>query len=381
MVASFISHLSARASTSRSNDASGWAGDAAAGRASALPCLNRNNSNEGTNAAKFADFPRLPSNVRKGEFVLKTEVKELARIYGIERLGFFTLTFADHVIDRKEASRRFNSLLTGVLKKRYPTGIKVMERQKSGRIHFHCVVALDRDIRTGFDFPAAARGHYGSANAALRSEWAFWRETCKKYGFGRHELMPVKSNALGLAKYVGKYLGKHFQVRNLDDKGARLVGYWGYKASSLTRSASCRFSWAKGGAFKWRSNLQMIDRIAQAVCPIYSTRGADGLARLRYYWGKKWAWEFMKADFVNKPALAVLSIERMEEARAKYETGRKWVHPVSVKDEAAPPLKAHMLPFFLRPKSSPAGAGLFSAAQSESGLAIERSSVQALHKG
>ncbi len=45
------------------------------------------------------------------------------------------------------------------------------------------------------DFAAFNRQDYRSAHAALREEWAFWRVTCPKYRFARHEQMPVKSNA------------------------------------------------------------------------------------------------------------------------------------------------------------------------------------------
>ncbi|MDE4694551.1 hypothetical protein, partial [Klebsiella pneumoniae] len=38
------------------------------------------------------------------------------------------------------------------LASRYRAYIRVMEPMKSGRIHYHLLVALDSDIRTGFDF-------------------------------------------------------------------------------------------------------------------------------------------------------------------------------------------------------------------------------------
>jgi len=65
------------------------------------------------------------------------------------------------------------------------------------------------DIRSGADFQAFKRRDYRSANSALRVEWAFWRQTCPKYRFGRHKLMPFKSTAEGIARYVGKYISKY----------------------------------------------------------------------------------------------------------------------------------------------------------------------------
>ncbi|MGB7747589.1 MAG: hypothetical protein WBN75_09910 [Verrucomicrobiia bacterium] len=117
------------------------------------------------------------------------------------------------------------SRMTGVLKQRYPEYIIVMERMDSGRIHYHLLVVLAQDIRTGFDFAAVKRGNYRSASAYLRREWKFWRETAPKYGFGRTELLPIRKTAEGVAKYVGKYVAKHIGQRLPEDKGARLVRY------------------------------------------------------------------------------------------------------------------------------------------------------------
>ncbi len=87
----------------------------------------------------------------------------------------------------REAARRFNSLNTHVIRARYRRAIGVWERQASGRLHLHLVVVLDADIRSGFDFAAIAERDYRSANRSLRAEWAFWRVTAPKYGFGRTE--------------------------------------------------------------------------------------------------------------------------------------------------------------------------------------------------
>jgi len=75
---------------------------------------------------------------------------------------------------------------------------------------------------TGCDFTAIATRDYRSASAALKSEWEFWRETAPRYGFGRTELMPIKSTAEGISKYVGKYIAKHIDARIEKDKGAIL---------------------------------------------------------------------------------------------------------------------------------------------------------------
>jgi hypothetical protein len=151
----------------------------------------------------------------------------LAKRFGLERLGFLTLTFADNVQVLQEANRRFHSLDTHVIRRRYERAIAVPERQKSGRVHFHLVVVAGADIRSGADFEAFKRKDYRSANPALRSEWAFWRGTAPRFRFGRTELLPVKSTPEGMARYVGKYISKHVRARTAGDKGARLVRYLG----------------------------------------------------------------------------------------------------------------------------------------------------------
>ena len=244
-----------------------------------LPCLSSNNSNE--------DPPDrvnlLTGGHKRSAFVLAYEIMALAREFGIERLGFFTLTFADLVLDLKEANRRFNSLNTGVLKGRYSRAVVVPERQKSGRVHFHLLVVLGADIRSGADFEAFGRGDYRSANLALRSEWAFWRKTAPLYGFGRHELLPVKSNEEGIARYVGKYISKNVRERVLTDKGARLVRYLGYGPGD--RRASARLAWNTENSWLWRHKL----------AAFAERMGLKDFSELQQAFGARWAWHLQGA--------------------------------------------------------------------------------------
>ena len=48
--------------------------------------------------------------------------------YGLDRIGFLTLTFALHILSYKQAQKYLHSLMTGVLKNRYVEYIIVMER-------------------------------------------------------------------------------------------------------------------------------------------------------------------------------------------------------------------------------------------------------------
>lgn len=216
-----------------------------------LPCLSSNNSTEGRAVG-------LSQQHRKSASALAWNVQALVERHGIERVGFLTLTFADHVLCPKEAQRRFNSLATHVLRSRYVDHIRVSERQKSGRLHYHLLVVMPAgiDIRTGADFESFSLGDYRSAPKALRSEWSFWRATAKRFRFGRTELLPVRSTAEGIARYVGKYISKGVANRTEMDHGVRLVEY-----TRGARIATTKFAWATPGAAAWRRKVALFARI------------------------------------------------------------------------------------------------------------------------
>lgn len=264
----------------------------ALGARSALPCLNSNISIEPSGQA--SKLPQLSTQHRKTAFVLKESVFLLAKTHGIHRIGFLTLTFADHVTCPKEAQKRLNSLISNVIKPRYKEYVGVMERQKSGRIHYHLLVVLNTDIRTGFDFEEAKLGIYQSASAALRKEWAFWRSTARKYRFGRTELLPVKSSTEAIAKYVGKYIAKHVESRQPEDKGARLVRY-----SRGARAGTTRFQFKSEGSHLWRRKVAMFATIVQERNPGETVETLEDISRVM---GPKWAYN--NREFIlSLPAL------------------------------------------------------------------------------
>jgi hypothetical protein len=190
------------------------------------------------------------SKKKKSLFALQTNIDALCNKYGINKIGFLTLTFADDVQSHKEATRRFNSLATNILKNKYSAWIRISERQKSGRWHFHLIVVCKNDIRRGLRFDELKNRNYRSANAALRGHWEFWRGTAKKYNFGRTELLPVKTNSQQLAAYLAKYLSKN--ERKSEDKRARLVSY----SSRVLRVCTQNFSWYESGK-KWRKACEL----------------------------------------------------------------------------------------------------------------------------
>lgn len=206
-----------------------------------LPCLNKNNSIES-----------LPSNVKKQVFALTLNTEYFIDTYGLNSVGFLTLTFKEPIDKPKEANRRFNSFSSNFLRKHTLSWIKVQERHLSGRIHFHLLIAVESDIRTGFDFDSVRKRNYSSVSPELKRLWKLFRENCPKYGFGRHQLEPIRSTAEGMAKYLSKYLTKDMGKRYPNDKGARLVSY-----GKCSRIASSRFSWVSEGARLFRMKLAL----------------------------------------------------------------------------------------------------------------------------
>ncbi len=256
-----------------------------------LPCLSSNNGNEGHREPdEVRDFESLPdevvapeirekinllqSNHKKTAALLAWTIFALAVKHGIERMGMLTLTFADHVTEPKEATRRLKSLIAGVLNPRYLAWVRVFERQESGRIHFHLIVVLKDDIKTGVDFMAFKAKDYRSAPPALRSEWAFWRKTATLYRFGRTELLPIRSSAEAISRYVGKYISKHIGCREERDKGVRLAGF-----SKGARVGTTRFAWATPGSWVWRRKLKIL---AESL-------GVKEIAGMTARFGPRWA--------------------------------------------------------------------------------------------
>jgi len=209
----------------------------------------------------------MPGTKAKQASALAYNIKWMADTFGIERVGFLTLTVGDtingkfiKVSERAEASRRFNSIMNRI-RERYQCGVIVTERHKDGGIHFHLVVVLSFDARTGFDFDRVKRRDYRSVSKELRDEWLWWRENQAKYGFGRHELTPIKSNGEAIGRYVGKYLGKSCEARTDDDYGGRCVRYFGRWSKSGTKCGppmSSRHGTLTKRACAWRECAKQV---------------------------------------------------------------------------------------------------------------------------
>ena len=239
-----------------------------------LPCLSdhngdKNGGKNGKSARKQAtSTPK--SKVYKTKKSLTANCNYFAKLYGIERLGLFTATFKENLTDGKEASRRWKNLNDTYRRdKKWKLLARVAETQARGAIHYHCLVLLEEDIRTDFDFEAheqCMNHKYGtdeykklnkrrtaSASRYLRHLWAYGRKKAHSHGFGRCSLEPIRyPNNLG--NYLGKYLCKEFETSEKGGKRMeariRKISYGRHR-----KPHSSNFSWLNGNGGLWRKRL------------------------------------------------------------------------------------------------------------------------------
>jgi len=211
----------------------------------------------------------------KVAFRVRGAVAELVS-QGADRVGFLTLTFAQEVAPR-EAARRLHHLSRRVLPRIGDQWLWVRERTRAGRLHYHLLIRTHWDIRSGFDFGQVKRGCYVSACPELRGVWRFLRRVLPRYGFGRHELIPVRDKS-AVGRYVGKYITKSERVES--DKGQRLCGM----TRSLSQAApSTRMAWARGRSWVFRRVVGYLESVFRGRCGV-----GEALPGL---WGPRWAWK------------------------------------------------------------------------------------------
>lgn len=261
------------------------------GEAKSLPCLYSRIALENTEKECNNYVPSTPEIAftptrKRTAYILAESVENISKVYGIERLGFLTLTFKDHVIEAREAQKRLGSLIRNIIKPRYHDYISVFERQKSARIHYHLLVPMSQDIRTGVDFDAIKNRNYKSAGRHLRGEWKFWRDTAHKYRFGRTELLPVISGAEAIKYYVGKYISKSLEgsgESGYPDKNVKLVRY-----SKGIKIGNTNFTFISDNATRWRKAVALFSRLVEAH---YGTV-VDSMDVLSHFMGKRWAHKY-----------------------------------------------------------------------------------------
>jgi len=265
----------------------------------AFPCLNRFNS--GMDGGKLEENrykyckkkgKKKKNNNKKNKggeryiltpgeaktaYALGLNVHSFCGKYGLEKCGFFTLTFKENLQDFKEAQRRFNNLAGDYIRVEYGPYICIMQLQKRGAVHYHLLVSCKNDIRTGFDFEAVDDDDYSSASRYLKRLWYLNGEASESHGFGRTELLPIKSTSKGVGKYLGRYLSKGERTQQI--KGARTVRY-----SKGFRVANSQFAWVSTGAYKWRREVK---KFAE-----YNNVTYEQMSKV---YGSRWAYYLMKA--------------------------------------------------------------------------------------
>ena len=202
-------------------------------------------------------------------------IEWMVKKHGLNNVGLLTLTFGvpgsgrgsqatrelrELAKDLEFVQKRWHSLNTNIIRKRYFDWICIPEPHKDGVWHLHVVVALKIDIRTGtdvetltnYDLPYWMRRGKHLRNEALAAEWLALRQIACKYRFGRIELLPVKKTGEALARYLAGYLSKSFKLVPAGKK-SRLIRL----SRSLSRDFNMTFSiWSLGNLI-YRMRLKM----------------------------------------------------------------------------------------------------------------------------
>ncbi len=267
----------------------------AEGSVANLPCLYSNNSTEPFRA-DLSDKHTLetiqalcgllsPYYKRAAHTLHSNVARLISQAPSINHVGFLTLTFGDNVTDHREAYNRFRSFNTHYLSSHpdFKDWISVKERQTRGAWHYHLLVILNHDIRTGLDFEQIKNRNYSSANENLKRYWKDLRENLSNYGLGRSELLPIRSNEQAMSRYLGKYISKHLGNREEQDRGVRLVNYSrGWSRNSI------RFAWYTENSVEWRRKLSLFAH----------SQGCTEFYQLTDKLGPGWAYRFA-TDIMN----------------------------------------------------------------------------------
>lgn len=239
----------------------------------------------------------------KNQIALKRSIEDLKNKYGIERLVFLTLTFSQFLDfgkeeDQRVASKVWNNFNRRVMKDNFlPEWVIAIEPQSSGRIHYHVLCVVAQDVRTGFNFDQIRDEslpdwlRWSSANDYLKDLWSILREKCPAYGFGRHELLPIKTgDAIG--DYIGKYLTKTSSIR------------CGFKFQRLRYSRPMVFLSCenKNVSVKWARNSTQFSPLKSEWRDYLSIRmmleGVNNFDDVKRIYGKRWVWT-LKQDFTR----------------------------------------------------------------------------------
>lgn len=236
-----------------------------------VPCLNSSNGDN----EDVPGWNDVTPYHRRQAFAITHEANALIERVGLNQVGFLTLTTPQNIVDAKDAQRLFKLFQRRVLKDNFGAWMVVRERQQRGSWHWHLLIDCKADIRTGLDFDAIHRRDYRTAGKDLRRVWAVLRKKCPAYHLGRHELLPIRSNAEAVGRYVAKYVAKHVGTRRPEDRRVRLFG-----ASSKARTCTVNFAWNSPGGWVWRQKLRLFCQ----------DRGMSTVSHLWLKFGPNWAY-------------------------------------------------------------------------------------------
>ncbi len=316
----------------------------------------------------------------KAIYTLIANTEWLVKEFSVEREVFFTLTIGNRRLrsvgngkkrrvewipfDRAEycSKEKFEGLLRSfrfnVLMDFCDGGFITRERHKDSVWHAHGVLVLPEGwkVRGGFDFDAFIASceakarwekdhlpadeaemyrwqavYVASATPDLRKVWDFFGNPkepgrCQAYGFGRVQFTPIwKPEWIG--KYAGKYLGKGYNARQLEDKGQRMVTWFGrrwvkdadgksvkdeegkpaftwFNRSDLGAPGKSEFSWTgmpAGEGVKWTAPPWLW----RQKCKRFGEINTVDYESMKVVYGPRWGYDLrdciMETDLANRP--------------------------------------------------------------------------------
>jgi hypothetical protein len=268
----------------------------------------------------------------KAAFNLRLNVAAFIRHWGRNHCLFFTLT-DEHNLHPTQFARRWNHY-----RRRQGTWIRsfirVLEPQKSGRPHYHVLVAVPWDTcPDAFDWNAfyecqqerqmrgktarfrELRDRYrNSAASEIVKLWSLLRKILPRYGLGRRsELLPLRKDAEAVSEYVGKYLEAGLTLRKHSWKGCRRIEF-DRTAKALWQSCTREFAWHSLGAKAWRAR---VGQLAAAV-------GARDLNDIRRKFGRRWGYRFRSAITLASESDWQMLMQNFSGENAIGLHGRQW---------------------------------------------------------
>jgi hypothetical protein len=223
---------------------------AARSAAAAAPLPRQININ--SNGSQPSNANQLTPYRAKKRFAVQKDVEGFARQWGEDNCGELTLTFAENITEKADASRRFNSLRPALLALGVLSFIGCWERQMRGAWHLHLLVALAHPVRNQPDARVYLQKLRDIVCGTAENEHK--DGLLVKRGFGYiHHLAPIKKTAARFAGYFTSYLTKTWKELQGEKKRVRLITY----ARNVSRCASVHFSWNGPGGINWRRKKRM----------------------------------------------------------------------------------------------------------------------------